>query len=475
MPAENSIHFSNFSYTELPEVFYQHLDAIDFTHTKPVIFNPQLQQQYPALTQYSVDELLQQLLTVTQPLAQAYAGHQFGNFTLLGDGRAMLVAEIDTEHSRFDLQLKGSGRTPYSRGGDGKATLKSMLREYLYSEALVALKIPTSRSLAVLSTGEKIQRQTLEDGAVLIRLAHSHLRVGTFQYAASLDDHDALQQLADYTIARHIPEVQTQPDKYAQLLTEVIKKQAHLIAQWLSVGFIHGVMNTDNMSIAGETIDYGPCAFINHYDPAICFSSIDTQGRYAYGQQHIIAKWNLCRLAESLLPLLAADEDSQMAIAQQAINEFDNYFSQAWYEILHQKLGLLEVTDSSNQLIDQLFEIMYAARLDFHNTFYQLTYTQQDEFDPALETWAQDWHALLATQQQTLAAAKKLMQAINPQAIARNHLVEAALEQASQGDETSFLALLEDLQQPFAAPQSDNNYRQVPAGHDEQHQTYCGT
>jgi len=364
------------SYARLPELF--------FTSTNPTAVNaPELIiLNYPLATSLGLNvQALQSQDGVAVlagnhipegalPLAQAYAGHQFGRFTMLGDGRAVLLGEqITPLGERFDIQLKGSGKTPYSRGGDGRAALGPMLREYIISEAMHALGIATTRSLAVVTTGETIIRETDQPGAILTRVAVSHLRIGTFQYVSKWGTVEDLRSLADYTLQRHFPDVDAAPNQYLFLLQEVIKRQAVLIAKWQLVGFIHGVMNTDNMALSGETIDYGPCAFMDSYDPATVFSSIDIHGRYAYGNQPHIAGWNLARFAETLLPLLHVDQAQAINLAQNAISEFSELYHHNWLAGMRAKLGIYNVETQDESLIEGLLNMMQKYGADYTNTF----------------------------------------------------------------------------------------------------------
>ena len=350
-------HFDN-SYARLPKSFYTSQNPTTVRSPKLIIFNNTLAKSLGLNIQALQSEegtavfAGNQIPEGASPLAQAYAGHQFGHFTMLGDGRALLIGEqISPQDERFDIQLKGSGRTSYSRGGDGRAALGPMLREYIISEAMYALGIPTTRSLAVVTTGESVMRETELAGAVLTRVAASHLRVGTFEYAAKWGTVEELQSLADYTISRHYPEIKDDENRYLSLLQEVIKRQASLIAKWQLVGFIHGVMNTDNVTISGETIDYGPCAFMDAYDPATVFSSIDRQGRYAYGNQPNIGGWNLARFAETLLPLLHADEEQAVQMAQDAITEYIDLYQSNWLTGMRSKLGIFNEETEDKSLI----------------------------------------------------------------------------------------------------------------------------
>ncbi|MCM3080982.1 protein adenylyltransferase SelO [Brevibacillus invocatus] len=415
------------------------------------------------------------------PLAQAYAGHQFGHFTMLGDGRAILLGEqITPQGERFDIQLKGSGRTPYSRRGDGRAALGPMLREYIISEAMHALGIPTTRSLAVVETGEYIHRETELPGAILTRVAASHLRVGTFQFARQWGTEDELKALADYTVERHYPLVAKDENRYLSLLQEVIKRQAGLIAKWQLVGFIHGVMNTDNMAISGETIDYGPCAFMDAYDPATVFSSIDVQGRYAYGNQPYIAAWNLARYAETLLPLIHENADVAVKMAEDEIKKFPALYQHQWLQGMRAKLGIFSEETEDEDLINRLLSIMQENRADFTNTFRALTNDKPEDTGLFCSTeftqWHEQWHARLGRQQESKAASLELMRKSNPSVIPRNHRVEEALEAAvEQGDYSVMEKLLEVLSHPYVYDQViDETYTQ-PMQSNRPYQTFCGT
>ncbi|KGE20295.1 protein adenylyltransferase SelO [Paenibacillus wynnii] len=415
------------------------------------------------------------------PLAQAYAGHQFGHFTKLGDGRAVLLGEqITPTAERYDIQLKGSGRTPYSRGGDGRAALGPMLREYIISEAMHALGIATTRSLAVVTTGEPVIRDTEEPGAVLTRVAASHLRVGTFQYVAKWGTAEDLQALADYTLQRHFPEIDAEENRYLRLLQEVIKRQAVLIAKWQLVGFIHGVMNTDNMALSGETIDYGPCAFMDTYDPATVFSSIDIQGRYAYGNQPQIAAWNLTRFAETLLPLLHDDEEKAVQLAEDALSDFGEQFNRNWLTGMRTKLGLFDEEPQDEPLIESLLHMMQKYRADYTNTFRALTFDKLE--DTALSgtaefsQWLELWQARLGRQQEPHASSHQLMRSSNPALIPRNHRVEEALASAvNQGDYHVMERLLEALSSPYEHLPEQAEFCTMPESSAHPYRTFCGT
>ena len=472
------------TYAGLPDMFWTRTLPVPVASPGLVILNRPL-----ALSLGLDPDVLEQQATIfagneipegALPLAQAYAGHQFGNFTNLGDGRAILLGEhLDPAGRPFDIQLKGSGRTPYSRGGDGRATLGPMLREYIISEAMHALGIPTTRSLAVATTGEEVMRQEILPGAVLTRVAASHIRVGTFQYAAAHDDVDALRALADYTVARHFPEVLGSERRYFDFLEAVIERQAALIARWLHVGFIHGVMNTDNMALSGETIDYGPCAFMDDYRPDTVFSSIDRHGRYAYDQQPQIARWNLARLAESLLPLLHAERGSAVDLANEALGAFENRFRGHWLLGMRYKLGLLTAEADDAALVQDLLDWMHASHLDFTNTFRALseeTAIAAPAFvDAGFLPWHARWAARLARQPQSPAEVVATMRAHNPVVIPRNHRVEEALTAAvEQGDLGVTQRLLEVLSNPYA-PNAPAAFTAPPPAGAESYQTFCGT
>lgn len=414
----------------------------------------------------------------SKPIAQAYAGHQFGHFTTLGDGRAVLLGEqIAPSNQRFDIQLKGCGRTPFSRGGDGLAALGPMLREYLISEAMHALDIPTTRSLAVATTGETVFRNEQLPGAVLTRVASSHIRVGTFQWVAAHQDHAALRALADYTRRRHFPDLAEASD--LEFFHAVMKRQASLIAQWLSVGFIHGVMNTDNMALCGETIDYGPCAFIDRYDPDTVFSSIDRDGRYAYANQPTIARWNLARLAEAMIPLLDDDGKKAVELANEALHQFQGIFQNFWLQGMRAKLGIFNAEADDLALVHRLFDWMQESKSDFTVTFTTLSSTasiDEPAFpDPTFTHWHVDWKNRLDRQPQDSLEIVRKMQSANPRVIPRNHKVEEALESATlHADLAPFHKLLAAITQPFDEA-SDEIFTTPPPPDSPPYQTFCGT
>ncbi|MGO4889854.1 protein adenylyltransferase SelO [Anaerobacillus sp. MEB173] len=416
-----------------------------------------------------------------EPLAQAYAGHQFGHFNMLGDGRAVLLGEqITPEGNRYDIQLKGSGRTPYSRGGDGRAALGPMLREYIISEAMHALGIPTTRSLAVVTTGEPVYRETAQTGAILTRVAASHIRVGTFQYVAQWGTKDELKLLADYTLERHFPNVELGENRYVTLFQEVYKRQAVLIAKWQLVGFIHGVMNTDNMAISGETIDYGPCAFMDNYDPKTVFSSIDINGRYAYGNQPQIGGWNLARFAETLLPLFEADQEQAVKMAQDMLSDYIELYHSTWLSGMRAKLGLFHEEEQDEALIKELLGMMEKYRADYTNTFRALTFDKLDDSDLFTSTefsqWHLKWQERLTRQEQSKDDTVQLMKNSNPAVIPRNHRVEEALEAAVRNEDYSVMErLLKVLSTPFGHTIEQEKYATLPSPSGRPYRTYCGT
>lgn len=409
-----------------------------------------------------------------RPIAMAYAGHQFGHFTTLGDGRALLIGEIVMPgNQRFDLHLKGTGRTPYSRQGDGRATLASMLREVIISEALHHLGIPTTRSLAVVTTGERVLRDAYHQGAILTRVARSHIRVGTFQWAALNRDGDVLATLLDYTVERHYPHITSQPKPWGlAFLHAVIKAQAHLVAQWLGVGFIHGVMNTDNILVSGESIDFGPCAFLDRYDPHCVYSSIDQTGRYAFGNQPFMAQWSLARLAETLLPFIHSDLNEAQQWANKALSSFEEHFAICWRKIMAAKLGLSEFRESDDALIKQLLGIMHQHDMDYTLTFRNLVDLKTPD---ALVSWKDLWLQRCQDQKDGLEGAQQRMVQVNPAVIPRNHRVEEAIIEASENNHWKpFQDLLAALRDPYETP-AKTELRVPPLPHEEIRQTFCGT
>ena len=474
------------SYTELPELFYARVRPTPVREPRLVAFNR------PLATSLGLDTGAldgpdgasvfagNTLPDGAEPLAQAYAGHQFGHFTGLGDGRAILLGEqITPRGDRVDVQLKGSGQTRFSRRGDGRAALGPMLREYIISEAMFALGIPTTRSLAVVTTGEPVYRETVLDGAVLTRVAASHVRVGTMEWAAAHRRPDALAALADYTRRRHYPELADAPDPHVALFDAIVERQARLVAQWQHVGFIHGVMNTDNMALSGETIDYGPCAFMDAYDPATVFSSIDHGRRYAYGNQPAIAQWNLGRLAEAMLPLFDPDAERAVERATAALQGFAAAFDRHWLAGARAKLGLFTEEVDDRQLVLDLLAWMQRRSADFTNTFRALSSATPVDpgalADPEVGAWHQRWQVRRERQPQSRDESDALMRRHNPSVIPRNHKVEAALEAATIGHD---LAPMRALLEVLAAPYDDaGDLREFsePGPDGQGYRTFCGT
>ena len=474
------------SYSRLPDVLFAPARPAVFRSPRVSILNHRLADELGLdLTTLSPERAAalfagQELPLGSQPIAQAYAGHQYGGFTMLGDGRAILLGEHRTPSGPLvDIQFKGTGPTRFSRRGDGLAALGPMLREYIISEAMSALGIPTTRSLAVVTTGEPVFRATAVKGAVLTRVAASHIRVGTFEYLSARQDESTLRMLADYTIDRHYPELVARSQKYLEFLLAVMDRQASLIAQWQLVGFVHGVMNTDNMAISGETIDYGPCAFMNAYDPATVFSSIDHGGRYAYGNQPSIAQWNLARFAETLLPLLDPDPTKAVAIATEVLNDYPNVFARYWLAGMRKKLGLETDEAGDANLIQILLNWMQSTRADFTNTFRDLSSDVppvNDQYrEPDFQAWSSQWQDRLRREGQTGASISAAMRAVNPAVIPRNHRVEDALSAAEERDDLSVLhRLLDVLATPFELGADSKPYRDPPLD-DCQYRTNCGT
>lgn len=459
------------SYLSLPEAFYHPASPQQTTRPEMLLFNQQLADDLSLPDE--IDPFIltgQRMPEGAAAIALAYAGHQFGHFTTLGDGRALLMGEhITPDAKRYDIHLKGSGLTHYSRGGDGRAPLGPMLREYMISEYMHHIHIPTTRSLAVTLTGEDVLRETSLPGAVLTRIAQSHIRVGTFEFAARIDYHH-LKALTDYTINRHYPECLESDTPYVTFLETVIERQAALIAQWQSAGFIHGVMNTDNMSIAGETIDYGPCAFMDEYAPSISYSSIDELGRYRFEQQPGIGQWNLARFAETLLPLLDEQIKSAKEIARGALQDFRDIYLQYWLKYMGQKMGIDNFSDHDTPLLMELLEIMEEESLDYTNTFRTLLQNRYPSESSRAHQWWELWQARLKEED----APYDLMRRVNPAIIPRNHLVNAALDNAYHGDMTAFNALLDALRQPYA-DYHPLKYTSLPAENEIVLHTYCGT
>ncbi len=475
------------SYARLPEHFYTRVHPVPVTKPQLVAVNEKLANdiglQLKKFSQQSLAQLFSGnvLPEGADPIAQAYAGHQFGHFAILGDGRAHLIGEhLSPRGMRVDIQLKGSGQTPYSRRGDGRAALGPMLREYIISEAMHGFGIPTTRSLAVVTTGEPVVRETVLQGAILTRVASSHLRVGTFEYAAHLGNKAALQRLADYAIERHYPEVVQSEQPYLDFFRSVMDRQIALITEWLRVGFIHGVMNTDNMTISGETIDYGPCAFMDRYDPQTVFSSIDRMGRYAYASQPAIAGWNLARLAEALLPLFHQEQEKALSLAENTLHSFNTQFQQQWLSMMRRKLGLFTEEKEDEQLIGTLLQWMQHTGADFTNTFFDLGSDSLPEEglyqEGTFTQWHARWQQRIARNKKTPTEALELMRNTNPVIIPRNHRVEVALKAAEEdADFSVFQTLLKVLAEPYKQRPQYEEFKNVPRPEERVYQTFCGT
>jgi serine/tyrosine/threonine adenylyltransferase len=474
------------SYAQLPQILFAAAQPVRVREPRVAILNHRLAEEIgldlESLSPEAAANLFagQDLPAGARPIAQAYAGHQYGHFTMLGDGRAILIGEQRTPDGRLvDIQFKGTGPTTFSRSGDGRAALGPMLREYIVSEAMAALGIPTTQSLAVVTTGEPVYRESILRGAILTRVAASHIRVGTFQFAAALGHEPTLRALADYAIARHFPELADVPQNHLAFFRAVMDRQATLIASWMHVGFIHGVMNTDNMVVSGETIDFGPCAFMNAYREDAVYSSIDRRGRYAYGNQPAIAQWNLARFAETLLPLFDPNPDTAVAIATEALGEFPALYERYWLDGMRRKLGLRTSEDQDRDLVHSLLGWMSKSPADFTNMFADLSPSellpgdqcQTEEF----AAWHGRWKDRLSREGQTDAAAVALMRSVNPVVIPRNHRVEEALSAAEKHDDLSPLHdLLAALADPFAQRPEHAKYREPPLD-ESGYRTFCGT
>jgi uncharacterized protein YdiU (UPF0061 family) len=475
------------SYTALPDRFFARVAPTPVAAPRLIKLNRSLAEQLSLDADWlaspaGVAVLAGQTLpNDADPVATAYAGHQFGHFVpQLGDGRAILLGEvIDRSGKRRDIQLKGAGPTPFSRRGDGRAALGPVLREYIVSEAMAALGIPTTRALAAVLTGERVQRETMLPGGVLTRIASSHIRIGTFQFFAARNDDDGIRRLADHVIARHYPEVAGDAQPYRALLVQVIAKQATLVAKWMQVGFIHGVMNTDNVSIAGETIDYGPCAFMDAYDPAAVFSSIDRNGRYAFANQPRIALWNLTRLAECLLPLLADDQTKAIEVAQEALGTFSSAFDPEFTTGMRAKLGL-SVASDDDSLVIEFLQLLAESHADFTLAFRRLCDAADGDAtdlramfaEPAgFDAWSAKWHHHRQGRLLDSAAMRK----INPAFIPRNHRIESVIAAAVRNDFVPFEELLTVLARPYDDQPNFSSYAEPPAPEERVTQTFCGT
>ena len=475
------------SYARLPEIMLSKISPVPVQKPKLIILNHILSNELGLDFAVLNDEEIASILVgnvlpqESEPIAQAYAGHQFGHFTMLGDGRAIVIGEhITPNNTRIDIQFKGSGQTPYARGGDGRAALGPMLREYIISEAMHALGIPSTRSLAVVKTGENVFRETPLAGAILTRVASSHIRVGTFQYVAMRGDIKTLKILVHYTIKRHYPKLKNSNNPAFNLLKAVMIKQSELITNWMRVGFIHGVMNTDNMTVSGETIDYGPCAFMDTYDPETVFSSIDHHGRYAYLNQPVIAQWNLLRFAETLLPLIHNDQDKAIQIVNETINNFTIIYKNHWIQMMRKKLGLFTEENEDENLIATLLSWMQDNKADYINTFCSLMkedilneklFQNRDFFN-----WYQKWKKRLSKNNKPMKLSIDLMRKTNPLVVPRNHIVEETLDAVSnKNDLVPLYDLLEVLKKPYNDQSKIIAYQQPPQPSKKVYQTFCGT
>ena len=476
-------HFDN-TYSKLSNTFKEDIKPTPVHDPELVILNKELAKDlnldFSKIDNKDLAKLFSgnSLPENANPIAQAYAGHQFGHFTMLGDGRAVLLGEhLVDQKDRFDIQFKGSGRTSFSRGGDGRAVLGPMLREYIISEAINALKIPTTRSLAVVKTGEKIVRENLLPGAILTRVASSHIRVGTFQYIAAKQNIDDLNILVDYTINRHYPEIRLSKNKALDLLNLVMERQCQLVVDWMRVGFIHGVMNTDNTAISGETIDYGPCAFMDHYSPKVVFSSIDKLGRYSFANQAPIIKWNLSRFAECLIPLIDKNEDTAIKIATEIIDNFEKIYEVKWLNMMRDKLGLFGEDTNDRELINNLLSWMENNKADYTNTFCYLMNIRINNSeiynDKSFINWLDVWKKRSLMNNGSKEKQLDIMLNVNPSVIPRNHKVEEALTSANDDDLKVMNKLLSVLDKPYGNQKGIEEY-QSPSGNKE-YQTFCGT
>ncbi len=477
-------HFNN-TYSKLSEAFREEIKPVPVNNPELVVLNKSLASElnldFSKIDKKELAKIFSgnALPNGSNSIAQAYAGHQFGHFTMLGDGRAVLIGEHTTKlNKKYDIQFKGSGKTAFSRNGDGRAALGPMLREYIISEAMNSLNIPTTRSLAVVKTGENIQRETALQGAILTRVASSHIRVGTFQYIAARQKKDELKTLLDYTINRHYPEIKNSNNQALDLLNLLIDQQCNLVVNWMRVGFVHGVMNTDNMTISGETIDYGPCAFMDVYDPKTVFSSIDQMGRYAYCNQPAITKWNLARFAECLVPLIDKDQDKAVKIATEIINSFEKKYEEKWINMMRDKLGLFGLDNKDKFLILDLLTWMHEKKADYTNTFchlMKLTLKRDTLFDDNdFMNWKKRWEERLSKNNVSPNKYLELMKNNNPLVIPRNHKVEEALKAAEKNDFKPLSQLIEILKDPYAQKNDILDY-QIPYDSGEKYQTFCGT
>ena len=473
------------SYSKLPDSFKENIKPVKVKKPELVLLNEDLAKELDLNFSNLEKDKLSALFAGnilpqdSNSIAQAYAGHQFGHFTMLGDGRAVLIGEhLSKNKNRHDIQFKGSGKTAFSRNGDGRAAIGPMLREYIISEAMYHLGIPTTRSLAVVKTGENIIRETTLKGAILTRIASSHIRVGTFQYISARNKKDELELLFDYVINRHYPDIKESKNQAIALIKIVLNRQVNLVINWMRVGFIHGVMNTDNMSISGETIDYGPCAFMDIYDPKTVFSSIDKMGRYAYCNQPIITKWNLSRFAECLIPLIDKDQNKAIEIATEIINSFEKIYEEKWLNMMREKLGLFGIEEKDKFLILDLLTWMHQNNVDYTNTFCHLMDNEIKKDlkydDEDFVNWKKRWKNRLKTKDIIPEKSIRLMRNTNPIVIPRNHKVEEALKSAEENDLKPVNKILKVLRKPYTKQKDICDY-QIPKLTKEKYQTFCGT
>ena len=474
------------TYSKLPGDFLVKQAPIPVKSPELIILNKDLSKDldldFTSISEENLSQLFSGNLlpTGSNSIAQAYAGHQFGHFTMLGDGRAVLMGEhLSKTKERFDIQFKGSGRTPYSRSGDGRAALGPMLREYIISEAMHGLNIPTTRSLAVVKTGENVMRDTYLPGAVLTRIASSHIRVGTFQYLAATQNDKNLKVLLDYVINRHYPNINNSKNQALDLLKTLIDVQIDLVVNWMRTGFIHGVMNTDNMSISGETIDYGPCAFMDEYNPETVFSSIDQQGRYSFLNQPKIIKWNIARFAECIIPFIDNDKDKAVEMATEAINTFEEIYQNKWLNMMRDKLGLFGEDINDQILIMDLLTWMHKNKVDYTNTFCFLM-NEKFSFNEKYNNedfiiWKKRWGDRLKLNNNTEEKYLKLMHTTNPLVIPRNHMVEEALAAANNGDIEPVHNILKVLEKPYTDQENISIFQNPNPHGNEDYKTFCGT
>ena len=458
------------SYLTLPNIFYSKTRAEKFPNLKVLLKNKNLIDNLD-LKNDDFDKIVLESINNGEinSFSQAYAGHQFGHFTILGDGRATLLGEhINNSNERFDIQLKGSGKTPYSRNGDGKGTLKSMLREYIVSEAMHNLDIKTTRSLAILNTGEKIQRETYEEGGILVRVAKSHIRVGTFQLASLSKKKNDIEELLEYTIKRLHPEILNEADKYLKFFEKITADQINLIINWQRVGFIHGVMNTDNMSISGETIDYGPCAFLDEYNPNKVFSSIDKNGRYAFNNQPKIALWNLARLAETFLHLIDVNEELAIKKIENILMRYEVKYHDFWMEMMKNKIGINQDHAKDKDLIKELLDLMQVFKLDYTNTFIEIENDNFKKFD-----FMHEWIAKLNLRKQ-LNKNDKEVKFSNPKIIPRNHILENVLNECKNGNYKNLTRFISILKNPYSSDIPEEFIKE-PTNEEKVYETFCGT